>query len=102
MKPVKDNFSVQADVYARFRPRYPDALYNFLFGHVRQFMSAWDCGTGNGQVAEKLSDRFAMVYATDVSEEQLRNAVQKPNVRYALTRAERTGLPDNCVDLVTV
>lgn len=31
MKALKDHFSTQAEVYAKFRPRYPDALFEFLF-----------------------------------------------------------------------
>ncbi len=102
MKEIKDIFSKQADTYATFRPESPDELYDFLLKDIGEFESAWDVGTGNGQVAGKLAEYFKTVYATDISQKQLDNAVQKPNIIYRLERAEQTSLPDNSVDLITV
>jgi hypothetical protein len=59
MKELKDHFSALAPTYATFRPRYPCNLYHFLYENISQFQCAWDCGTGNGQVAEKLSEKFS-------------------------------------------
>ncbi|HEV8537697.1 MAG TPA: class I SAM-dependent methyltransferase, partial [Bacteroidota bacterium] len=101
MKSVKDKFSAQADPYAKFRPRYPEDLYAFLLGLPTEFTSAWDCGTGNGQVAGKLAEKFERVYATDISKQQLDNAVRKPNIRYDVARAEQTSLPPASIDLIT-
>lgn len=50
---MKDNFSKQADLYAKFQPGYPSELFAFLFSSVTEKKTAWDCGTGNGQVAYK-------------------------------------------------
>lgn len=97
-----DLFSGQADFYARYRPSYPDALYDFLIAQVPSRARAWDCATGNGQVATALSRYFDEVFATDISEAQLEHAVTRPNINYALAPAERTGLPDAYFDLVTV
>src|ERR1044071_4024914 len=102
MKSVKDNFSNQAQQYAAFRPRYPASLFDFLYSKVKLFNCAWDCGTGNGQVAEKLADRFAKVYATDISAKQLQQAAQKNNIVYSLERAEKTGFADDSFDLITI
>jgi SAM-dependent methyltransferase len=99
---MKDNFSKQSDIYAQFRPGYPAQLFDFLFEHSRGFDCAWDCATGNGQIASILADRFRQVEATDISENQLKNAVQKPNIRYQLGRAEAPDFPDHTFDLVTV
>ena len=52
---MKDNFSKQADLYSKFRPGYPKKLFDFLLPFVPDKKNAWDCGTGNGQVAAKLS-----------------------------------------------
>lgn len=68
---MKDYFSQQSKLYAAFRPTYPDALYNFIFSHLKDKQVAWDCGTGNGQVAQKLSTAFSKVYATDISAQQI-------------------------------
>jgi SAM-dependent methyltransferase len=102
VKNIKDNFSGHAQSYAKFRPSYPDDLYEFIFSQVKNFQSVWDCGTGNGQVALKLAEKFDKVYATDISGEQLKNAIQKNNISYIQTRAEQTKFSENSIDLITV
>ncbi|WP_018477541.1 class I SAM-dependent methyltransferase [Pontibacter roseus] len=102
MKAPIDNFSGQAGGYARYRPTYPEELYRFILQQVELRQCAWDCGTGNGQVAARLAQEFEQVYATDLSEQQLAHAIQKPNIRYQQSRAEQSFLPDKQVQLVTV
>lgn len=97
----KDLFSSQASQYAAFRPTYPPALYEFIFRHVKHFETAWDAGTGNGQVARDLSGRFSKIFATDISEKQIANAVRLENIFYSVG-GETCVLPDGSVDLVTV
>ena len=99
---MKDNFSTQSDRYAQFRPGYPLEIFLFLKKHVAGRNRAWDCGTGNGQVASQLADFFKEVYATDISVPQLMQAVDKPNIHYTKQRAEKTNFPDSCFDLITV
>lgn len=98
----KDNFSKHAEVYARFRPDYPIALFEFLQSITKQFDFAWDCGTGNGQCALQLANYFNAVYATDPSEDQIKNAVQHPKILYKVEKAEKPDLKDGSVDLITV
>jgi ubiquinone/menaquinone biosynthesis C-methylase UbiE len=76
-------------------------LYDFIFSHVREFETAWDCGTGNGQVARDLAVKFKKVYATDISAQQLDNAHSAPNIFYSQC-GEVTPFSDRQVDLVTV
>ena len=71
---MKDLFSSQAKLYATFRPHYPDELFQFIIRHVPQRNMAWDCATGNGQVAQHLSPHFKKIIATDISHQQLENA----------------------------
>jgi hypothetical protein len=52
---MKDNFSEQAKQYAQFRPHYPPELFSHVFSLVQEKNTAWDCGTGNGQVANVLA-----------------------------------------------
>jgi SAM-dependent methyltransferase len=99
---MKDNFSYRAAEYARFRPGYPAALFYFLFARCKHFDCAWDCATGNGQIAAVLAEHFRQVDATDISENQLKNAVQWPNIRYQTAAAEAPLFPDQTFDLVTV
>jgi ubiquinone/menaquinone biosynthesis C-methylase UbiE len=102
MKNARDNFSEIANAYSKYRPHYPVSLYHFIYRHVYHFDTAWDCGTGNGQVAAALAEHFTQVYATDLSEQQLANAIQKDNIFYKTSRAEKTDFGDNSFDLITV
>ena len=97
----KDLFSKQAGQYAAFRPTYPVALYDFIFGQVGHFETAWDAGTGNGQVARDLSKRFNKIFATDISAKQIENAYPDKNIIYSVA-GETTSFPDNSVDLICV
>jgi ubiquinone/menaquinone biosynthesis C-methylase UbiE len=99
---VKDYFSTQSKVYAAFRPTYPRELYEFIFKQVEQRDRAWDCATGNGQVATYLSSHFREVFATDISQQQLDHATFVKNVQYSVCPAERTNFPDDHFDLITV
>ena len=99
---MKDNFSIQSENYSKFRPVYPDELYDFLIPLAHEQQSAWDCGTGNGQVALKLANHFDHVYASDISKQQIANAQTKENITYQVGSAEHTSFPDNQFDLITV
>src|SRR5690349_13259240 len=99
---MKDNFSARSADYARFRPGYPDALFSFIFDHCRHFDRAWDCATGNGQIAVKLAERFGVVEATDISDNQLKNAQPNSRVKYSNQPAETPDFNDGAFDLIVV
>lgn len=99
---MKDNFSTQSAGYARFRPGYPPQLFEYISGLCSGFECAWDCATGNGQIAAALSEHFRQVEATDISENQLKNAIQKSNIRYKVSAAEASVFAPESFDLVTV
>lgn len=98
----KDLFSRQADVYAQYRPTYPDELFEYIVSFVAEKETAWDCATGNGQAAVKLASYFKKVIATDFSEAQLSKAIPKDNITYQLSTAESTPFRDNTFDLITI
>jgi len=98
----KDYFSGHSKIYAAFRPSYPQELYEFIFKHVKHFENAWDCATGNGQVAQGLCNHFGRVEATDISQEQLDSAFKAPNIFYSKCSAEETPFEDGYFDLITV
>ncbi|MEO9474492.1 MAG: methyltransferase domain-containing protein [Cyclobacteriaceae bacterium] len=98
----KDLFSKQAATYAKYRPTYPDRLYDFIYSYCDHFDLAWDCATGNGQVASVLAKRFQKVIATDISEKQLCEATPHTSIEYARGQAEKTHFPDATFDLITV
>jgi SAM-dependent methyltransferase len=99
---MKDNFSKRSDLYVRYRPSYPVALYEFLYGHCRSFKLAWDAGTGNGQVATILAQKFYQVIATDISSAQLAHATQNENVVYLQGAEQIQEIKSGTVDLITV
>ena len=99
---AKDLFSVQANAYAKYRPTYPKELFEYIIGFVHKKKCAWDCATGNGQAATVLAGYFQQVDATDISEAQIKNAVQKANVHYQVSPAEQTPFANNSFDLITV
>lgn len=102
MKKIIDNFSEKSSSYKKFRPTYPDSLYEFIMTQVYSHDCCWDCGTGNGQVANVLANYFDKVYASDISENQLKNAESNSNVTYSVERAEQTQYSENSFDLITV
>ena len=99
---MKDNFSTRAAIYAKHRPTYPSALFEYIMSFVQNKKLAWDCGTGNGQSAIELSRYFENVFATDISSKQIEHAKKGNNIIYTLEPAEKTNLADNSTDLVTV
>lgn len=96
-----DHFSRVSSGYAKYRPHYPNALFDWLASQVVAHDVAWDCATGNGQAAVGLADRFTLVVATDASADQLRHATQRSNIEYRQAGADASGLPAESVDLVT-
>lgn len=98
----KDYFSDHAQIYAAFRPAPPQELIQHLVALAPARELAWDCATGNGQGAQLLVEHFAQVIATDASAEQIAAAVPHERIQYRVALAEDSGIPDHCIDLVTV
>ena len=99
---MKDNFSTQSDQYAKYRPTYPPELFAYINELIPVKQTAWDCGTGNGQMAFELAKTFQFVFATDISAAQIQNAAQAPNIAYSVQPAESNNLASEMFDLITV
>ena len=99
---MKDNFSTRSDHYAQFRPTYPPAVFEYLSTLTSKRTCAWDCGTGNGQVAVELAKTYEKVFATDLSPSQIGQAMVRDNIAYSVQRAESTTFPADFFDLITV
>jgi SAM-dependent methyltransferase len=97
-----DHFSTQAADYARFRPGYPAALYDAIAAAAPGRSLALDVGTGNGQAAVALAERFDQVIATDPSADQIARATAHPRVDYRVAAAEDDVVPAGTVDALTV
>jgi SAM-dependent methyltransferase len=95
-------FSAGSEQYVAARPRYPRQLFEFICTQTPDFDRAWDCGTGSGQAAVALAERFGSVEATDVSPEQIANALPHDRVVYSVQSAEATTFPNASFSVVTV
>jgi len=102
MPAFRDHFAFSATSYATHRPHYPAALYEWLARQSPARERAWDCGTGSGQAAVALAERFDHVVATDASVVQLASASKTPGVLYLAMAAEVASLAADSVDLVAV
>ena len=98
----KDHFSRQSADYAKFRPIYPQELFDYLGNIAPSRQLAWDCGTGNGQAAVRLASVFDSIIATDASEKQITNAAVHESVDYRVAAAEGSGIDSGTVDLIMV
>ncbi|KAL7748694.1 hypothetical protein RI367_005847 [Sorochytrium milnesiophthora] len=104
----KDRFSAHAEQYAKYRPTYPDALFEHVAAVAPARDVALDVGCGNGQAAFSLAKHFAKVMGTDASAKQIDIAQEKAknmsNISFEACTAEDSGkqLADHSVDLITV
>jgi len=96
-----DHFSGHADAYARYRPDYPGALYDWLAGECRLRNVAWDVACGSGQASAGLVRRFRVVVANDASVAQLSAMPRLRGVHPVAALAERAPIRAHRVDLVT-
>ena len=101
MASFADHFSHRAPDYARYRPDYPDTLFEFIAHLAPGRHLAWDCATGSGQAAAGVARHFERILATDASLQQLQSAIRHPAIRYALAVAEEAPLPADCAAAVT-
>ena len=99
---MADHFSGHAVDYAKFRPGYPETLFDWIAGLTAGHGLAWDCGCGNGQASEPLAQRFARVVGTDLSAQQIAQAKPNPRLEYRVAPAEDSGLAGASADLVTI
>ncbi|HEU4588963.1 MAG TPA: class I SAM-dependent methyltransferase [Gemmatimonadales bacterium] len=97
-----DHFAPVAGAYAAHRPRYDEALFDWLATLAPRRTLAWDCGAGSGQATLPLADRFERVVGTDASAGQLAGAPTHARIEWRVAPAERSGLASASADLVTV
>jgi SAM-dependent methyltransferase len=95
-------FNDKSDVYRDSRPIYPKELLAFIAGLTQRRDAAWDCATGNGQAAIGLAAYFSVVYATDVSDNQIAHSLPHARVQYSVGGAESPAFADASLDLATV
>lgn len=102
MTTFRDHFSTNNAGYAAHRPTYPRILVDVLAKAAPGLALALDVGCGTGQLSTLLAERFERVVATDASAQQIASATPHERVAYHTAPAERSGLPEASVDLITV
>jgi len=99
-----DHFGKAGNNYAKFRPEYPDALFQEIFdfaGDGRRDL-AIDLGTGTGQATLPLTKHYKKVIGFEPSAGQIVNAeVKAENLEFRQSPAEKVDLPSESVDLIT-
>lgn len=95
-------FNIQAADYAKYRPTYPKELFEFIVSNCATRSLAYDVGTGNGQCAIDLAKYFEKVLASDLSYEQIANAIQRNNITYFVSEAHESNIKSSSVDLITI
>lgn len=99
---MKDLFSSNSELYSLARPSYPIEVVQELLNLVPEPHFAWDCAAGSGQFTQLLAPYFDQVVATDLSEQQLKQAPYFENVSYQVQAAENTTFADQSFDLISV
>lgn len=102
MSEVAQLFDAGAAAYARFRPQYPEALFDWLASHSPERRSALDIACGNGQASRPLRRRFQQVLACDASVEQLRAGEELSDLALFAANAEALPLAGASLDLIVV
>lgn len=97
----EDYFSRQGKAYVDARPSYLVELFEFFSSLCAKREVAWDCATGNGQVAAGLAQHFEKVIATDISQSRIAYATPGKNIEYRVEPAENSSIPSGTVGLIT-
>ncbi|MED7788854.1 class I SAM-dependent methyltransferase [Francisella sp. 19X1-34] len=100
---IEEAYSDIVDKYKNYRrtSMYPKELYDYLATICNENTLVWDCGTGNGQAAIILKDYFDKVIATDISVEQIENAILDDKIEYYVAPCDSSKIKSKSVDLVT-
>ena len=103
-KDPTERFGNRADIYERYRPRYPVTLLEFLKQRLGlgPGLAVADLGAGTGLLTELLVQSGAKVYAVEPNDPMRARCAAKLSGRAEVIKgtAEQTGLPDGVVDLV--
>lgn len=103
----KEKFKGKAGVYEKYRPGYPEVLLDALTKAcgLKAGSPVADIGSGTGKLAGALLGRGLRVWAVepnaDMRAQAERRFAQSPDFHSVAGAAERTGLPEKSVELVT-
>lgn len=101
------DFGKTSKAYAKFRDIYPEEVFEKLheIGVGVQGSRLLDLGTGTGVVPRGLAKYGADIIATDISEQQITEAIalskDYSNIKYEVLAAEDISYPEHSFDAVT-
>ncbi|MGN0904840.1 MAG: class I SAM-dependent methyltransferase [Alphaproteobacteria bacterium] len=103
----KELYRSQAFLYARYRTRYPETVFDFLAEAycLGPNSTVFDLGCGTGQAAGPLAQRAGTVYALDAQAamiEQGKRDFPAPNIRWVCRPAEEVRALGEPVDLTVM
>lgn len=102
----KERFTDRVDTYVKYRPSYPSAAIDYLYGDagLKPESQVADIGAGTGIFSRLLLQRGTSVTAVEpngaMREEAERALGSYPGFRAVNGAAEQTGLPDASVDFI--
>ncbi|QDH21137.1 class I SAM-dependent methyltransferase [Saccharibacillus brassicae] len=102
----KQRFSERVEAYIKYRPDYPQAALDYLYGEVRldQADEIADVGAGTGIFSKLLLERGSRVAAVEPNADMRAAATQElgghPGFRAIEGSAEQTGLPENAAGAI--
>jgi SAM-dependent methyltransferase len=104
----EDKFTGISNIYAKYRPTYPDVFISYLYqdlGFDKNSTIA-DIGSGTGIFTKLLLKQGSMVYAVEPNADMRKNSEQSlsdfSKFKSINASAENTGLADSSVDFITV
>lgn len=105
MKSSTERFSDRVEQYARYRPRYPNALLDFLASKIPSPATIADIGSGTGILSDQLL-QFGYQVMTVEPNKPMREAAERAlSGRHGFTSvdgtAENTSLPSSSADAIT-
>jgi ubiquinone/menaquinone biosynthesis C-methylase UbiE len=105
MKAPTERFGNRVDNYAKYRPRYPDAMLEFIRAIAPQSAIVADIGSGTGILTKQLLDAGFEVYAIEPNDpmrsEAERSLSAEPLFHSVKGSAESTSLLDRSMDFIT-
>ncbi|HFK1456349.1 TPA: class I SAM-dependent methyltransferase [Bacillus cereus] len=103
-----ENFTDKADIYAKYRPSYPNEYIEYLLSanELNENQIVADIGSGTGIFSRQLLESGLHVIGVEPNDDMRKMAEQSlkqyPRFQSIKATAENTTLKENSVDLVTV
>ena len=103
-----ENFTDKADIYAKYRPSYPNEYIDYLLSanELNENQIVADIGSGTGIFSHQLLESGLHVIGVEPNDDMRKMAEQSlnqyPRFQSIKATAENTTLKENSVDLVTV